>query len=189
MVAHIDPATLKAWLHDGTEIALIDVREHGVYGEAHLFYSVNVPYSRLEFEALRLVPRLSTRIVLVADEDVTADAAAAALARCGYDKLHVLAGGTATWQAQGYTLFAGVNLPSKTFGELAEHAYQTPRISADELKRRLDACEKLVVVSLLRCAAPMVNWPCVPPTWCRTRPRQLSSTAPVARAASSARKH
>jgi len=143
---HIDPATLKTWLHDGAEIALLDVREHGVYGEAHLFYSVNVPYSRLEFEALRLVPRRATRIVLVADDAAIASAAAAALAQLGYDNLHVLAGGTTAWQAQGYTLFAGVNLPSKTFGELAEHAFDTPRISADALRARLDAREQLVVL-------------------------------------------
>jgi len=142
----IDPATLKTWLHDGAEIALLDVREHGVYGEAHLFYSVNAPYSRLEFEALRLVPRRATRIVLVAADDASADRAVSALAQLGYNNLHVLAGGTTAWQAHGYTLFAGVNLPSKTFGELAEHAFATPRISADELKQRLDAHEKLVVL-------------------------------------------
>ena len=35
----VSPATLKAWLHDGAEIALLDVREHGQYGEAHPFYA------------------------------------------------------------------------------------------------------------------------------------------------------
>jgi len=142
----IDPVTLKEWLHDGTEIALLDVREHGVYGEAHLFYSVNVPYSRLEFEVLRLVPRTATRTVLVASDDQQADHAVAALAQLGYSNLHVLAGGASAWQAQGYTLFAGVNLPSKTFGELAEHAYQTPTLSADALHQRLRAGENWVVL-------------------------------------------
>jgi len=142
----VAPATLKSWLHDGAEIALLDIREHGLYGEAHLFYSVNVPYSQLEFEVLRLVPRTSTRVVLVAADDLIADRAAAALTQLGYHDVHVLAGGTAAWQEQGYALFAGVNLPSKTFGELAEHAYATPHISVTELKRRLDAHEKLVVL-------------------------------------------
>jgi len=142
----VAPATLKSWLHDGAEIALLDIREHGLYGEAHLFYSVNVPYSQLEFEVLRLVPRTSTRVVLVAADDPTADQAASALMQLGYSNVHVLAGGTAAWQAQGYALFAGVNLPSKTFGELAEHAFDTPRISVTELKRRLDAHEELVVL-------------------------------------------
>lgn len=61
--AREDAATLKDWLHDGQEIALLDVREHGQYGEAHLFYAVNAPYSRLEFEVARLVPRKTTRVV------------------------------------------------------------------------------------------------------------------------------
>ena len=42
----IDPKTLKSWLHDGGEIALLDVREHGQYGEAHLFYGIPLPFSR-----------------------------------------------------------------------------------------------------------------------------------------------
>jgi hypothetical protein len=54
---HIDPKTLKSWLHDGGEIALLDVREHGQYGEAHLFYGTPLPFSRLELDAPRLVPR------------------------------------------------------------------------------------------------------------------------------------
>jgi len=47
MTSFIDPKTLKSWLHDGGEIALLDVREHGQYGEAHLFYGIPLPFSRL----------------------------------------------------------------------------------------------------------------------------------------------
>ena len=57
MTLFIDPKTLKSWLHDGGEIALLDVREHGQYGEAHLFYGIPLPFSRLEIDAPRLVPR------------------------------------------------------------------------------------------------------------------------------------
>jgi len=46
MTSSIDPKTLKSWLHDGGEIALLDVREHGQYGEAHLFYGIPLPFSR-----------------------------------------------------------------------------------------------------------------------------------------------
>jgi rhodanese-related sulfurtransferase len=68
------------------------------------------------------------------------------LAGIGYTQVHVLKGGTQAWQAAGYVLFAGVNLPSKTFGELAEHAYGTPRISANELAAWLQAKEDVVVL-------------------------------------------
>jgi hypothetical protein len=64
----VTPLELKKWLHDGDEISLLDVREHGQYGEAHLFYVISAPYSKLESEASRLVPRKTVRLVLV-DED------------------------------------------------------------------------------------------------------------------------
>ncbi|GJG95148.1 rhodanese-like domain-containing protein [Cupriavidus pauculus] len=129
----VDAVTLKGWLHDADEIALFDVREHGQYGEGHPFYAVPLPYSRLELDAGRLAPRLGTRIVLADDGDGVAQSAAAALARLGYTNLFVLTGGMPAWRAAGYTLFAGVNLPSKTFGELAEHHYHTPRVTAQQL--------------------------------------------------------
>ncbi|HWT09593.1 MAG TPA: rhodanese-like domain-containing protein, partial [Roseomonas sp.] len=110
----ITPATLKTWLHDGGEIALLDVREHGEYGQAHPFHAIPLPYSRLELDVGRLVPRPATRIV-VFDDGTTgvAEHAAARLAAMGYSALHVLEGGTAAWQAAGHVLFAGVNVPSK----------------------------------------------------------------------------
>ncbi len=129
----IDAITLKRWLHDSDEIALFDVREHGQYGEGHPFYAVPLPYSRLELDAPRLAPRADVRIVLADDGDGVAQRAAAALDALGYTRLHVLEGGMPAWRAAGYTLFAGVNVPSKTFGELAEHHYGTPRVSAGEL--------------------------------------------------------
>ena len=42
-------------------------------------------------------------------------------------------GGAPAWAAAGHTLYEGVNLPSKTFGELVEHGLDTPRLSADDL--------------------------------------------------------
>ena len=48
-------------LTDGSEIALIDLREFGQYGEGHPFFAVNIPFSRLEHDAPRLMPRRSVR--------------------------------------------------------------------------------------------------------------------------------
>ncbi len=109
------------------------MREHGQYGEGHPFYAVPLPFSRLELDVGRLAPRTDARIVLADNGDGVAQAAASAMAELGYTQLFVLDGGMPAWQAAGYTLFAGVNLPSKTFGELAEHHYGTPRVSAAEL--------------------------------------------------------
>lgn len=145
----VSPTTLKSWLHDGQEIALLDVREHGEFGESHLFYAVPLPFSRLELEITRLVPRTDVRCVVYDSGDDTravARRAAACLEALGYTQVFVLQGGTRAWKDAGYTLFAGVNLPSKTFGELAEHVYHTPRVSADELAGMLARGERVAVL-------------------------------------------
>ncbi|ANN77992.1 rhodanese-like domain-containing protein [Bordetella flabilis] len=142
----IDAPTLKRWLHDGGEIALLDVREHGQYGHGHPFLAVPLPYSRLEAEIARLVPRRAARIVAIDDGDGVAVRAGRALAGLGYTDVHVLEGGAPAWRDAGYTLFAGVNVPSKTFGELAEHLLHTPRISAPELAARMKDGTDLVVL-------------------------------------------
>lgn len=146
--ADIDSHMLKQWLHDGEEIALLDVREHGQFGESHLFYAAPVPYSRLEVDVVRLAPRRDVRMVIYDEggDDDTAVRAAHALAALGYRDVHRLAGGVAQWRRDGYTAFAGVNVPSKTFGELAEEVFHTPRIGARELAERQQRGEDLVVL-------------------------------------------
>lgn len=146
MTAFVTPATLKQWLHDTDEIALLDVREHGQYGEAHLFYATPVPYSRLEIDATRLVPRSDARVVVYDDGEDVALRAAARLCSLGYSNVHVLAGGTPAWADAGYALFAGVNVPSKTFGEMVEHVCDTPSISARELADSIARGEDLIVL-------------------------------------------
>ncbi len=147
MTRFIEAATLKSWLHDGQEIALFDVREHGRYGQAHLFYGITLPYSRLELEVRRLAPRKSVRLVMYDDDGKTVAAVAARrLAALGYSDVSVLLGGTAGWQAAGFPLFAGVNVPSKTFGELVEQVYHTPLVSANELAAMLASDEDVVVL-------------------------------------------
>jgi len=143
----IAPPLLKQWLHDGNEIALLDVREHGQYGEEHLFYVVSSPYSKLESEVLRLAPRKNVRMVLVGEaNDALSIKASHRLAELGYTQVYILKGGVPAWHQAGYEVFAGVNLPSKAFGELAEHAFNTPRISATELNNKITNKEDLVVL-------------------------------------------
>jgi rhodanese-related sulfurtransferase len=136
------PAELQQALHDGREIALLDVREDGEFGEDHLLFATPLPYSRLELGIGPLVPRRTARIVLCDDgASGVAQRAAARLAALGYSDLAVLDGGTRGWKAAGYALFKGVNVPSKLFGELVEHAYNTPRITATDLLKMREAGE------------------------------------------------
>ena len=62
-VKRIGARDLKAQLHDGGEIALLDSREEGVFGRRHLLLASCVPLSRLELLADDLVPRRTARIV------------------------------------------------------------------------------------------------------------------------------
>jgi rhodanese-related sulfurtransferase/predicted metal-dependent enzyme (double-stranded beta helix superfamily) len=142
----ISPTEVRALAGSGGELAILDVREEGVHARGHPFLASSAPLSRLEQRIGRLVPRLSTRIVLVDDDERLAQRAAAVLRRLGYRNLDVLAGGLAAWKEAGFALYSGVHVPSKAFGEFVEHRAGTPRIGAAELKAKLDAGEKLVVL-------------------------------------------
>ncbi|QRX81472.1 rhodanese-like domain-containing protein [Glaciimonas sp. PAMC28666] len=142
----VEPHTLKNWLHDDDEIALFDVREQGQYGESHLFYAVPLPYSRLELDVCRLAPRRSVRLVVYDEHQTIAPKAARSLIALGYTDVHILEGGTAAWKAVGYPLFAGVHVPSKTFGELIEEHSHTPSVSASTLFEMLERGDDVVVL-------------------------------------------
>jgi cystathionine beta-lyase len=143
----VTPGQLQHWLFDGQEIALFDVREHGQYGEAHLFFGVNLPYSRLELEVRRLAPNPQVRLVIY-DHDGGDVAARAALRlrALGYARVHVLDGGANGWKAAGFQVFAGVHVPSKAFGELVEEASHTPHVTATQLAEWQARGEPLVVL-------------------------------------------
>jgi len=146
MTSRIDAHTLKSWLSDGGELALLDVREVGQIGEGQLFHAIPLPYSRFESGLVRLVPNRAVRTALVDDGSGVAERAAQRAAALGYTRLHILKGGAPVWEAAGFTLFKGVNVPSKTFGELIEHARHTPRLTAAELKARVERGDDLVIL-------------------------------------------
>src|SRR4051812_42095219 len=103
----VSAAALKSMLHDGRELALLDVREAGEFGESHLLFATPAPYSRLELDVVTLVPRRSTRIVLCDEgHSNVAQRAASRLAALGYTDVGLLEGGTRGWAAAGFSLFA-----------------------------------------------------------------------------------
>jgi rhodanese-related sulfurtransferase len=142
----LTPAAVKAMLGDGEELALIDLREELTFSQDHLLWACNVPLSRLELRFARLVPRLTTRIVLCDDNDGLVARAASILARAGYSNLSYLDGGVAAWRKAGLITFSGVHVPSKAFGEFIEHHSGTPSISADELNAMMRANTDMVVL-------------------------------------------
>jgi rhodanese-related sulfurtransferase len=142
----ITPQDLRAWLTDGGELALFDLREQGVYCRSHLLFAVCLPLSHLEARIGRLAPRRSVRTVLCDDGEGLAERGHAALEAMGYSDISILDGGITAWQRAGFELFSGVNVPSKAFGEFIEHEDDTPRIEATELQRMVEAGEDLVIL-------------------------------------------
>lgn len=144
----LSPLALRNLLPGGEELALLDIREQGAFSESHLLFAVCMPLSRLELLIGDLVPRRATRLVIVdgSSEDESGRRAIHRLGELGYSDVLLLDGGVAGWRAAGLELFSGVNVPSKAFGEFVEHTYQTPRLSAAEVKAMLDRGRDMVIV-------------------------------------------
>ena len=133
MAESVDVRTLREWLHDGEEIAILDVNDGAPFADGHILVASNVPPAGLEITVPLLVPRRSTRTVLTDTDGSGAVAAAAILESAGYDAVWCLRGGNTAWKAAGFGLFAGSNIVSKAFGELVELRKGTPHLEAHEL--------------------------------------------------------
>ena len=129
------------------ELALLDLREEGPFSQCHLFHARSLPLSRLELMIRRQVPRLATPLVLLdaAGEDL-AQRAAEKLTSFGYGDIAVLEGGVEAWQAAGYEVFSGVNVPSKAFGEIVELTCGTPHLPASEVQALKDCGTDMVIL-------------------------------------------
>jgi rhodanese-related sulfurtransferase len=124
---------LREWLHDGNEIAVLDISEGGHFANAHILIASNIPPAQIEVLLPALVPRLSTRVVLTSANSADAPAIAALMASAGYSDVHILEGGNNAWKSAGFRLFSGSNIVSKAFGEVVEAECETPHIEAEEL--------------------------------------------------------
>src|SRR6202521_4338760 len=100
----IDVRALKAQLHDGGELALLDAREELLFSRRHLLMASCVPLSRLELLVDDLVPRRGARVIWCDDGEGLAERAAARMSALGYRDVAVLDGGIAAWEAASYRL-------------------------------------------------------------------------------------
>ncbi len=144
-VKPIDARTLKSWLQDGVEIALLDAREEVPFDLRHILMAACVPLGRLEIIVGDAVPRRGARVVWCDDGERLADRAAARMAGLGYTDVSVLTGGIAAWEAAGYRIYSGVHVPSKAFAEVVEHEAHTPWVDAAELNRMIQSGMDMVL--------------------------------------------
>src|SRR5260370_40446811 len=98
MPIHIDAPTLKAWLGDQREIALVDVSEHGQYGSGHPFFAVSLPYSRFELGLAALVPNPAVRLVICDEGNRLAAPAVAPGAAAAHPHRPLLAARDEAWR-------------------------------------------------------------------------------------------
>ncbi len=146
----ISAENLKQRILARDEIAIIDVREEGIYFDCHLFWATNIPLSRLECLVSELLPRLSVPIVIYDSgpegKETAARRACIRLEELNYTDVSILEGGIEGWKVAGFELFSGLNVPSKTFGEYLLQQRQPPEILAETLHTRLEANDDLVVL-------------------------------------------
>jgi rhodanese-related sulfurtransferase len=148
VTSKITARDLRARIVDGSELALVDVREEGEFAERHLLFAISIALSRLELQFAALVPRRDVPIVLCEKGQDTGlvDLAAERLGQCGYSDIGILDGGIDAWERAGFELFSGVNVPSKAFGEFVEYHAGTPHISAVEVDKMIAAGENMIVL-------------------------------------------
>ena len=144
----VSAKTLRAMIDDGQELAILDVREIIEFSEeGHLLHASCLPEGQIEMRAASLVPRRNVRVVVV---DATGGPSSTRSARklfdLGWKNISILQGGVEAWRAEGLEVFTGVGVASKAFGEVVEQICRTPHITAEELHRRVEAKDDLVIV-------------------------------------------
>ena len=144
-VKSIDFAVLKAWLHDGAEIALLDAREEVPFDRRHILMAACVPLGRVELIVCDSVPRRGVRVVWCDDGEGLAHRAATRMVGLGYTDVSVLTGGIAVWENAGYRIYSGVHVPSKAFAEVVEHTAHTPWVDAVQLNEMIRSGTDMVL--------------------------------------------
>lgn len=149
MTLNIAPATLRDWLRDGQELAVLDLRDEADFAKGEPLYAANVPAARLLDDIGRFVPRQAVRTVLVDAQGSEAAGLAAQLSRRGWPHVHALEGGLQAWLALPSD--DGSPLPTfdtsgRRFSLAVREQRQTPVVSAAQLQRQAEAGANVAVL-------------------------------------------
>ncbi|WP_319446386.1 MULTISPECIES: rhodanese-like domain-containing protein [unclassified Mycobacterium] len=145
----ITATDLRALLEARDDVVVADASEGEDYAAGHISVSVPVPASEVELRLSELVARTGVPIVFTGasgDGDDLADQAAELARTAGYTDVRVLRGGNPAWVAAGFQLITNVNSLSKALGEFVERRYDTPRVTVEQLKAKIDAGEDIVIL-------------------------------------------
>ncbi|MFC6010784.1 rhodanese-like domain-containing protein [Nocardia lasii] len=142
----IDSDTLRRWLADTDELAVLDIRPSEVVGYASPLFATNLPADRVEAEIDRFVPRELVRTVLVDAGDGVAEPIAAALAATGRTEVYVLAGGIPAWTSEGTADLPTFDIPGQDFSLGIRDERATPSVTAAELETLRQAGADVIVI-------------------------------------------
>jgi len=145
MSTTIDVTTLRDWLADGAELAVLDIRDPAQVGYASPLFATNLPAERVQAELARFVPRTAVRTVLADDGRGGAEELAEKLAADGWEQVVALGGGIPAWTAQGDDL-PTFDVPGKDFSLAIRDEHDTPVTTADELKELRTQGADVVVI-------------------------------------------
>ena len=136
---------LKSLMDSDGAFALFDVRERGEYNTGQIYQASSLPRSQIEFRMADLVPSCNIPVIVYDDGGERANLAAVTMAQLGYQRVRVLDGGLLAWAAAGFPMVAGVNVPSKEFGEKVHIEKKVPDLSPEELSARLASPDKVTI--------------------------------------------
>jgi rhodanese-related sulfurtransferase len=129
----IDAATLREWLADGAELAVLDIRPADEVGYVSPLVVANLPADDVLADIDRFVPRKQVRTVLADGGDGVAVQLATALAEDGRDQTYALDGGIPAWAEQGEGLPVFAVNPT-AFSDIIQADRDTPGISVPALR-------------------------------------------------------
>jgi len=132
------------WPH--RQWALFDVREPGESQRGHIPGATFLPRRMIEYRLQELVPTTATPVILYDSgqaSDSRAARSATTITALGFTDITCLEDGTAAWEAAGFEIATGWNVPSKDFGEQVITTTNVPYLHADELADRLAAGENI----------------------------------------------
>ena len=147
MISEISAFELHQLLLEEANVVILDPREEGLFSlSPHIFQSINLPLSRIEWRLNYVLPKKNINIVVASDDEHLNDRTIKRLQEIGYLQLKKLKGGLDEWANQGYLLYTGFNTPSKAFGEFIEHEFNTPSISPEELNEWMRQGKDILLV-------------------------------------------
>ena len=142
----VEAKTVKSWISDDKELAFIDVRETSQHTSGHPFFSISIPYSEFEINVEKFIPNKKVRIVLFDNNNGVSEIIYKKAKNLKYINIFILKDGVKGWIKSKFRLFDGINVPSKSFGELIEEKFNTPSITASQLSKKQKEKKDIVIL-------------------------------------------